>query len=114
MFQFGLFSTFIPYLIFAISYIGFLGYSALQKENTFDFTNSTQLIQLKKSDYSQISQIDYLNEQYKQQITKNSTLNLSTCFNVIYCYPVIFYVDDYKQEYHFQSIFSRPPPAKFS
>ncbi|MFP4025713.1 MAG: hypothetical protein ACLFVR_14415 [Thiohalospira sp.] len=111
MFQFGLFSTFIPYLIFAISYIGFLGYNALQKENTVDFTNSTQQIQLKQSEYFQLSQIDYFN---KQQITKKTTLNFLTCFNVFYCYPVIFYLDDYKQDYHFQSIFSRPPPAKLS
>ncbi|MFO7829635.1 MAG: hypothetical protein R6V23_13500 [Bacteroidales bacterium] len=114
MFQFGLFSTFIPYLIFAISYIGFLGYSALQKDNTFDFTDSTQQVQLKQADYCQISQIDFFSDKYNQKIAKISTSNFSIWFNIIYCYPIILNVDDYKQDYLYQSILSRPPPAVFS
>lgn len=38
MFQFGLFSTFIPYLIFAITYLGFAGNNALHKYQYFDYT----------------------------------------------------------------------------
>ncbi|MFO7843826.1 MAG: hypothetical protein R6V16_08450 [Bacteroidales bacterium] len=114
MFQFGLFSTFIPYLIFAISYIGFLGYSALQKDTTFDFTDSVQQVQLKPANHYQISLIDFSCEKDNPKIVSNYTTNFTTCFKLIYCYPVILDVGDYKQEYHYQSIFSRPPPAVFS
>ena len=36
MFQVGLFSTFIPYLLFAFAYIGFLGTNALNKNQYID------------------------------------------------------------------------------
>ena len=39
MFQIGLFSTFIPYLLFTIAYIGFLGNNALNNNQYIDYTD---------------------------------------------------------------------------
>jgi len=56
MFQFGLFSTFIPYLLITICYIGFLGSNALSKNQFLYQTNIVSKYEFSFSDdYSEIT-----------------------------------------------------------
>jgi len=65
MFQFGLFSTFIPYLLISICYLGFLGSNALSKNQFLYQTNIVSKYEISFSDdYSEIStdnQADIIN-----------------------------------------------------
>lgn len=65
MFQFGLFSTFIPYLIFAITYLGFAGNNALHKYQYFDYTGL--LSQYKISDISEHNETSFIYSNHKSQ-----------------------------------------------
>lgn len=109
MFQFGLFSTFIPYLIFAISYIGFLGYNALQKEYPLDLSHTTQQIELNSNNHSEILFIDNLQCKFDKAISDNY-LTFTSSLWIIHDYIFIYDVGNYLREYHYQEIFSRPPP----
>lgn len=107
MFQFGLFSTFIPYLIFGISYIGFLGLNALENDKGFDFTNTTTRYELK----SQNPVTSDLHKQIKfyhaSEIKADRTLLSDQNFETNICFLSDY--DIIKESYH-QYHFSRPPP----
>jgi len=110
MFQIGLFSTFIPYLIFAVSYIGLLGYHAIQNDNASDYTYTATQLKLKANDYTQHNSVNFFQECNTKTTSKHSFSDFLFCFNGKSCYRVIDDVGKLKTPY-FQSILSRPPPV---
>jgi hypothetical protein len=114
MFHFGLFSTFIPYLIFAISYIGLLGYNAIQNDKALDYTYTTTQVKLKTNEYNQLNSIHFYQENYTKTTSKNIFSDFLFFLNSHSCYQVIDNVGKLKKLPYFQSIFSRPPPVIIS
>jgi len=110
MFQFGLFSTFIPYLIFAVSYIGLLGYNAIQNDKASDYTYTTTQVKLKVDEDTQLTSVNFYQESYIKITSKNTFSDFLFCLNTHSCYRVIDDVGKLKKLSYFQSIFSRPPP----
>jgi hypothetical protein len=111
MFQFGLFSTFIPYLLISICYIGFLGSNALSKNQFLYQTNIVSQYEISFSDeYSEIS-------------TDNQTDNTNSSDSKLFLkYQDLIYLGIQKNPWELRNkkihslllssfILSRPPPS---
>ncbi len=107
MFQFGLFSTFIPYLIIGISYIGFLGMNALENDKGYDFTNITTQYELKNQNL-EIS-ADYHYYTVEAKLSEINFNNANQIRNILFSRK--FFDDDIIKNYYFHYLFSRPPPS---
>ena len=111
MFHFGLFSTFIPYLLISIAYLGFLGNNALEKNQFLYQTNIVTRYDFSFSDnYSEITtdnQTDIANLNYSIFSLTNQDF---ICFEK---YKIPWEHRSFKS-YCLQlstSILSRPPPS---
>lgn len=107
MFQFGLFSTFIPYLIFGISYIGFLGLNALENDKGFDFTNTTSRYELKSQNPVNSDVHKHIKFYHACEIKADRALLIDQRYET----NIYFLSNDdiIKENYH-SCHFSRPPP----
>ncbi len=107
MFQFGLFSTFIPYLIFGISYIGFLSLNALENDKGFDFTNTTTQYELKIQNLENATdyQID-LSESVSYDINEYSIKHFRNLLFTRKLFDI-----EIKKRYFYYYFNSRPPPV---
>lgn len=109
MFHFGLFSSFIPYLIIAAIYFcGLASYSV-------DIVNSQISDNKNKSEYNSEYEFSLNSDNYFIKID-NSTQNIVICnkehFYTTYISTVFwqFFKPDSKKNYYSFFIFSRPPP----
>ncbi|MCG8410428.1 MAG: hypothetical protein MI739_03990 [Bacteroidales bacterium] len=108
MFQFGLFATFIPYLLISIAYLGFLGGNALQKNQ---FINKTDLI----SEYNITFTDSYVEVTDNTQLCNTqSEIDQNTDLNTTeFTYHTLFnYFRPKIPDYLFSGfILSLPPPV---
>ncbi len=106
MFQFGLFSTFVPYLIIGISYIGFLGMNALENDKCYDFTNTTTQYELKNQNLEVSADYHYYDLEFKlSEINFNEANQVR---NILFNRKA--FDDDIIKKCYFPYYFSRPPP----
>ena len=115
MFQFGLFSTFIPYLLFAIAYIGFLGNNALNNNQHFDYTGLLSTYKISITDEYCESPVLYLDNENILPSSNFKTFQVNEIkLEEINFYTQINHLDkfDTKNKFINCSIFTRPPPKK--
>jgi len=115
MFQFGLFSTFIPYLFIAIAYLSFIGNIALHKNQYIDYEGLPSRYEISKT--TTIHQTSF---QYSTKKNKVNTLNNFSSYllksNINLPKIQLNKEPDFADEFDVRSklikasLFTRPPP----
>ncbi len=115
MFQFGLFSTFIPYLLLTIAYLSFIGNIALNKNQYLDFEGLPTQYEISKIDHfscvsfqhsAEKDWYNYVNHffAYQQKNVEHHTKHLDKPSNyLVKC--------NITNEFVNTSLFTRPPPV---
>ena len=115
MFQFGLFSTFIPYLFIAFAYLGFLGSDAIHNNRYLEYEGLPAQYQISKAE-------DF--DQFLHQTVEESKIQKVSIYFDKYLkldrflpesYPLskrykLFYNFHPTSEFIGSCVFTRPPP----
>ncbi|MBN1789107.1 MAG: hypothetical protein JW830_01335 [Bacteroidales bacterium] len=114
MFNFGLFSTHLPYIVIAAMYVLYLGSIALNKLGSKEIEQAATALVIKPTDQASNPDLKIIHYQEIQDKDFHAEVIIAKRdFTPRDLPPILLYIPDFKitDQYSFSSFFSRPPPC---